>query len=348
MRVDGVEVIPFAIPLRVPLATGRGTIAVRRGFLVAVQAGRAGGIGEASPHPAAPAEALAATSAALAQARAWLVGADAARLEELLRESARLEPAAAAGIDMALHDLLGRLTGRTVTELLGGAARRVVTASALLAGAAVPPPGFTCAKVKVDRDVEASLERLAAVRAAAPSLALRADANGCYDAEGAIAAARRFGPLGLEWLEQPVPACDMTGMVRVRRDGGVAIAADETVTGPEVVAVLAAAAAADAVVLKLVQVGGLARARETARAAAAAGLAVTVTTAIDTGVGTAAALHLAAALPGPLRACGLATGHLLAGDVVTAPIPEGPLMVPPAGPGLGVTLDRAALARWRA
>jgi len=101
------------------------------------------------------------------------------------------------------------------------------------------------------------------------------------------------------------------------------------------------------VVLKLVQVGGLARARASAAAAARLGIPVAVTTALETGVGRAAALHLAASLPGTLRACGVATGHLLAGDVIAEPLPDAPAMSPPAGAGLGVTLDARALARWR-
>jgi L-alanine-DL-glutamate epimerase-like enolase superfamily enzyme len=78
------------------------------------------------------------------------------------------------------------------------------------------------------------------------------------------------------------------------------------------------------------------------------GLRITVTTGLETGLATMAALHLAATLPDPLEPCGLATGALLAGDLVQEPVPEGPRMCPPRGPGLGVALDELALARWRA
>jgi L-alanine-DL-glutamate epimerase-like enolase superfamily enzyme len=161
----------------------------------------------------------------------------------------------------------------------------------------------------------------------------------------AVRVARALAAYGLDWSDSP-SAGDLDGLARVRREGGVAVAADESVTGPDAVARLAALGAADVVVLKLVQVGGLARARATAAAAAAHGLAVTVTTAFDTGVGTAAALLFAAALRGELRPCGVATGWLLAGDVVTPAIADGPAMAPPPGPGLGVDLA-GALARWR-
>ncbi|HZP41439.1 MAG TPA: enolase C-terminal domain-like protein, partial [Candidatus Binatia bacterium] len=305
----------------------------------------------------APATALAATAAALAGAAGWLRDASLDRLDALRARLASLDRPAAAGLDTALHDLLGHATGRSVAELLGGPVRRRVPASALLdaedphacgaAAAAARARGFACAKLKLAPDLDRALARAAAAHAAAPGLRLRLDANGALDVDAAVRAARALAPLGVEWLEQPVAADDLRGMARVRREGGVRIAADEAVTGADAVARLAAAAAADAVVLKLVQVGGLAAAVATARAAAARGLAVTVTTSLDTRIATAAALHLAAALPDPLRPCGLATRALLAGDLVREPAPDGPSLALPPGPGLGVTLDRARLARWR-
>ena len=76
-------------------------------------------------------------------------------------------------------------------------------------------------------------------------------------------------------------------------------------------------------------------------------MATVITTTIDGGVGTAAALHLAAALPEDSPACGLATGSLLAGDIVieTLPVRESRMTVP-RGSGLGVELDATTLAQY--
>jgi L-alanine-DL-glutamate epimerase-like enolase superfamily enzyme len=93
-------------------------------------------------------------------------------------------------------------------------------------------------------------------------------------------------------------------------------------------------------------VGGLGAARRIVDMALAAGMSVVVTTTIDAGIGTAAALHLAATLPEPAPACGLATGHLLAADLIAPPlVARGGRMDLPAGAGLGVRLDDRALAR---
>lgn len=355
MVIRRIEVIPFAIPLRVPMLTARGPITHREGWLVRLHddAGRVG-VGEATPHPAATPAARATTRTTLGDAARWLSGADIARLDALLAATGRLDRAAAAGIDVALHDLVGRATGRPVAALLGGARREAVEASALIdagppeacayAAARALARGFRCVKMKIDRDIERSVARLRAARTAAPELDIRADANGCLDAAAAIAIARRLRDLPLDWLEQPVPAGDIAALRAVREAGDVRVAADEGVDGPAAVALLAGAA--DVVVLKLVQTGGLARAVATARAATHAGLETLVTTAIDTGVGTAAALHLGLALDDP-PPCGVATAGLLAGDLIVERLADGPAMAPPPGPGLGVTIDAAALARWR-
>jgi o-succinylbenzoate synthase len=353
VTIRSVRLVPFAIPLRRPLATAYGCVTVRRGVVVVlVDASGRHGVGEATPHPAAPPDALTAVHRDLERAARWLAGSDLSHLDPLLAAAAQLERPAAMAVDMALHDLLGRATGRSLTELLGGARRDAVVASALLpdvgsadAAREAAARGFTTAKVKLGPEVDGAVVRVAMLRAAAPALALRCDANGAWDAETATAVARRLAPLGVAWLEQPVPAADVAGLARVRRDGGVPIAADEAVTS--VSAIDRLAGAADAVVLKLEQLGGLGAARAAAEAAVRHGLQVTVTTGLETGLAATAALHLAAALPGPLEPCGLATGTLLADDLLQEPVPEGPRMRAPQGPGLGVVLDEVALARWR-
>ena len=354
MTIRDVRLVPFAIPLRKALATAYGPVSARRGIVVVLTdtAGRRG-IGEAMPHPAAPSEALATVHDELARATRWLVGSDVSRLEALLAEARRMVRPAAMAVDMALYDLLGHATGRPVTELLGGRRRDVVAVSALLpdgagvAGAqAAIARRFTTAKVKIGPDVDAAIARVAALRAAAPALALRCDANGAWDSDTATTAARRLAPLGVAWLEQPVPPDDLDGLARVRREGVVRVAADEAVT--DAAAVTRLAGAADVVILKLVQLGGISAARAAAEAAARTGLRVTVTTGLESGIAIAAALHLAATLPDPLEPCGLATGSLLAGDIVHHPMRAGPHMSPPRGPGLGVALDETAISRWRA
>ena len=100
-----------------------------------------------------------------------------------------------------------------------------------------------------------------------------------------------------------------------------------------------AAGAADIVMVKVQPLGGV---RAALRVAEACGLPVVVSSAVDTSVGLAAGVALAAALPALPYACGLATMSLLAGDVTAAPLAEDGGELPVRRP----SVDEAALARW--
>ena len=186
---------------------------------------------------------------------------------------------------------------------------------------------------------------MAAVRQAlGPDVRLRIDANGAWGVEQAIRAVRELEEYDLEMVEQPVAAGDLPGLARVRAAVDVPIAADEDVTNVEAAERVLEAGAADVLVVKPMVVGGLHPARRIIDLAA---VKVVVTTTIDAGIGTAAALHLAATLPPGGPACGLATGSLLTADLITRPlVARCGRMGLPDGPGLGVELDEGQLARY--
>ena len=123
------------------------------------------------------------------------------------------------------------------------------------------------------------------------------------------------------------------------RGRGVEIAVDESVRDCGVDAVLGADAA-DVAILKPMALGGPDAATETARLFVDAGVDPVVTTTIDGAVARAAAVHVAAAVPGD-RACGLATGGMLAGDLGTDPVPvvDGAITVPDGPGNVGAAFD---------
>jgi o-succinylbenzoate synthase len=354
VRIRDVELLPFALPLRTPLVTARGPIATRAGFVVRLVADDGSeGIGEAAPHPHAPPAALVGLRDVLAAAACWLRGADLAQADALLDAAGLLDGPAAMGLDMALHDLLARRRGLSVAELLGGRPM-AIAASALLDGdivaaaRAARDAGFRVAKLKAAADPLATVALVAAVTEVAPELALRIDANGAWDTARTRQAGGLLDPARVAWLEQPVAAEDLDALAEARRivrSHGHRVAADECVRGPEDVDRIAARDAADVIVVKLVQVGGLRRALATARAARERGLEVAVTTALETSLGTAAALHLASALAtrssSAPPAAGVATTSLFTGDLVAEPIVAAAQMAPPRGIGLGVALAPA-------
>jgi len=148
---------------------------------------------------------------------------------------------------------------------------------------------------------------------------------------------------GLQYAEQP--CASVAELAEVRRRSHVPIAADESIRRAEDPVAVARARAADVAVLKCAPLGGVRRALAVAaQVDAIAGLPVVVSSALETSVGIAAGVALAAALPELPYACGLATVQLLTDDVVTTPL----LPVDGALPVGVPTVDAAALARLAA
>ena len=358
MKVNGLSWISFRLPLRAPFRTAGGEMTHREGLVLrlATDAGIVG-LGEASPHPDAGPGAARALEAALARAAPRLLGTDVDRLGQ---QAAELPPSLACAIDTAACDALAQAEGVSVARFLGQPVRASVPVNATIAtesgaeavsqATVAREAGFSCVKLKVGMagNIEEERWRVAAVRAALGSdVALRIDANGAWSFEQAISTIQALEEYDLELVEQPVAADALTDMARVRTAVSAPIAADEDVTSLAAAQRVLEAGAADILVIKPMVVGGLRPARKIAELASAAGASVVVTTTIDAAVGTAAALHLAATLPAGGPACGLATGALLADDLVVAPLvtDDGRISVP-AGPGLSVELDDAKLAQY--
>ena len=220
-----------------------------------------------------------------------------------------------------------------------------------LASDAVINDGCRVVKVKVaesGQEFAADVERIAAVRAGlddagADEALIRVDVNGAWTP---VEAGERLQILddvagGLEYAEQP--CATLPELEVVKRDGHVPIAVDEGIrlaggVGPTVIDQIRNSA--DVLILKAIPLGGVGVCLELA---AEVGLPVTVSGSLDTSIGLASGLALAAALPHEPRACGLGTGRLLAADLAER------TLVPEQGRLSAVHLqpDPAALAQAR-
>jgi len=211
-------------------------------------------------------------------------------------------------------------------------AHRIVTSS-----------GCRTAKVKVaerGQPGSADLDRVEAVRDALGSDGrIRVDANGGWDVDTAARMLGELARFGLEYAEQPCAALDELAALRRRVD--VPVAADESIRRAEDPLAVRAAGAADIVVLKAQPLGGV---RSALRVAEACGLPAVVSSAVESSVGLAAGVALAAALPELPYACGLATMSLLAGDVTAEPLAEEGGTLPVRRP----TVDPQRMAEWQA
>ena len=364
MKVEQFSWTEYRIPFRRPFATSQATEAERHGFLLRLVTDKGlVGLGEAAPLPGSGSRVRFDVVTLLETVSLQLQGTHVEGVDDALGSVDLLHPAAVAsvrcGLDTAVCDVLSQATGLPVALWLAGQAAEAVpvnatvavpdAASAAEAAARARALGLPCVKLKVGMagDVEAERERVSAVRnAIGDRLQLRLDANGAWDEEQAIATIRALEPYGLQFVEQPVASGNLQAMRRVCEAVDTPIAADEDVTDLEAAVRVLRARAAQTLVIKPMAVGGLRMARKIIEEAQSEGVSCIVTTSIDSGIGIAAALHLAATLPAPVPACGLATADLLTTDLLASPLAiRGGWMQRPDSLGLGVRLDQETLKR---
>lgn len=180
--------------------------------------------------------------------------------------------------------------------------------------------GCTTIKLKVAEEgetLEHDIERVAAIRDAMPGAVIRIDANGAWSVKDAVKAIKKLDHVagGLEYVEQPCASVE--DLAHVRKKVDVPIAADESIRRAADPFRVRDLDAADIAILKVQPLGGV---RACLRIAEQIGMPVTVSSAVETSIGLAASVALAAALPDLPYACGIGTAHLLTADVVTQPL----------------------------
>lgn len=252
----------------------------------------------------------------------------------------RNQAAIMAGIDMAWHDLLGKVVAQPIHALWG------------LAGLSIPPTALS-----LGAQSEQALVAQAATLAAWPILKLKlitasnldslrqlrevyagriwVDGNGAWDVDQAIAAAQQCYLYGVELIEQPIPAGNLDQLRTIRQYSPIPLVADEDCRGLD--DVLRLHTCVDVINLKLFKCGGLRQARTMIEVAKQLGLKVMLGCKTESNLGISAIAQLA----------GLADyldldGHL---DLVNDPfqglvIEQGTLRLPQA-PGLGLTIQGA-------
>lgn len=312
LRLRTLEVLRAGGPVA-GLAGAASGQASREGLLVRVRdADGVCGQGEASPLPGYSPDTLEDCAAELAGVDVTAIGweeADRASqwIARTLDAAGVTAPAARFGLETALLDWLGQRLGVSVAVMVGGAkaAQRHVPLAALASDPgsvrAAHARGIRTFKLKLSPATWGDDLRLArAIRnELGPAIALRFDPNGSLPAARAPALLAELASLAPEFVEEPVPFADFLSL----ENAPVPLAADESLARSD--AWPALAAVCRFVVLKPTLLGGLCACLALADDAAARGLAVTVTHTFDGPVALAAAAELAAALPGPVSACGL-------------------------------------------
>jgi muconate cycloisomerase len=367
MRIEKVEVFGVAVPLIGEYKNAYLSKTVQKSAVVRIIAsGGVAGLGNIDPTPGYSKEQTVDHLQVLEGKLApLLIGMDPTNVHAVL---ARIEPAvkgfldSKAAIEMACVDLAARAAGMPVHTYLGGAVKDRLLFNAWI-GILSPEQaaketlewkqkGFRSAKIKVGGNIEADRDRVKAVReAVGPDFQLRIDANAGYDADTSIRLAKLVAPFKLQLFEQPVPDHDIAGMARVRREAnavGLPVMADESVLDHASLIRIIKADAADIVKVKVMKQGGFINTRRMIATAEAAGIRCVVGHGFGLGINTMAEIMLAATSSNVIDGLECVGPLKTADDIVTSKLDlSGGSLALPAGPGLGVTLDDAKVAKYR-
>jgi len=282
---------------------------------------------------------------------ATVVGGRPDDLVELCRRVAEAVPGnfgAKSAVDVALHDLAARRLGVSLPRMLGTAVHRVPTDVTLAASDADSlgeaaekrvADGFTVLKMKVGTSGSGDVDRVRAVRErAGPAVTIRLDANQGWDRRQAVRGIRAMedSGLGVELVEQPVPAHDLEGLAWVTDRVDTPVLADEAMYGVRDLVELIRRRAADMVNVKLAKCGGLSAARTMLSLADAYGVEALVGSMMESPIGVGAAASLAAAHGGRLVNDLDAAWWAASSPVRGGQSYDGATVVLPDAPGLGV------------
>ena len=277
-----------------------------------------------------------------------------------MNEQLRFAPMGISGVDMALWDLRGKIYGDSLFNLLGGPAHESVACYASPIPYLDRPDdsaayaldfvkaGFRAVKLKIGRGVGIDLEHVSAARETiGADIKLLVDANGAYTFSQSVALAQGLVEHDVYWLEEPVHPEHAADLARLRRRVDLPIVSGEWLGSVYAFRDLLKAEAVDIVMPNITRCGGVTGLQKIADLAALENVSV-APHGVGAGVGIAAAIAACAALPNfliyeynqlfnPLR-------HTVINEAI--PFADGAL-TPLSGAGLGITLDKATVARYR-
>jgi muconate cycloisomerase len=261
-------------------------------------------------------------------------------------------------LDIACYDLMGRIAGRPACDFMGGRGAEALPLAALIPlsdlrsmldlARAFQKSGTETFRLKLGRGAEADRSIVAAAREAlGDGVRLRVDYNQAYTPDEAVRAIQAIAPYGIDCAEQPVRADDWLGMARVQRAVPVPLMAHEGCFSFTDFSVLLELGAVGILGVNTERPGGITQALRAIDYAARRGLG-TVLHNQPLGIASAAQVHLGAARASVLGHAMELFGHVMLEDDLVAEALDyaGGRVRVPEGPGLGVTLDEAALDRY--
>jgi len=378
MKITKIECIPVSIPFAKPMKMGGGTAAGADAVVLKIHTDEGiTGIcetGDTSPWYMGESQDSIMYNINNVFGPQILLGEDPFNIDQIVAKmdrAAKVNNQAKAVVDYALHDIMGKALGVPVYKLLGGLSNEKIPLAFVMSsgtaeevgdeGRSLVKAGFKALKLKVGaKSIEEDLEMVGALReAVGNSIKIVTDTNGSWNYFQALQFLRKAVRYDLFLAEQPIPYWDIDGLARLRRKVDVPIFADEAAAELNDLFKLIQRDAVDGFFLKVPKAGGILKSQKWITIAKAAGFMVMCGCMINTGLGAAVEAHLLAATEwmgkieqeaiGPLNLYNVpdTVSTPLKDDLATkVPRYENGFLYAPDGPGLGVELNEAAVAKF--
>lgn len=366
-KITGIEVYPLLAKFKKPFSFSGITRVSSNNIILKIMTDEGVyGIGEACPVPGMSGETAPGICAVLKTFfEPLLLGQnplDLAILTQKIEKCVGGNVVAKAGVNIALYDLAGKLLNVPCYALLGGkfrdeveingsvgmgtAAEMLATCEEQMAESGCRYLKLYCGKDPVEKDIPKLKEIIQGVGERARCFL---DVNQQWSVKTAIKAIRELEECNLLYVEQPTPKWDLAGMRQVCEAVTTPIAADEAVFSLTDITLLGLNRACDIITIYALKPGGILRGHDAITLAGGFGMDCFIGSYLELGVGTAAGVHLSAAIPNLRYPCYMFGPLKYQHDVLQQPleIKEGKVKVP-QGPGLGVELDEAMLKLMRA
>ena len=356
MKIDSVQFREYSVMFTGALVTSLGARTQRRGIIVRVRSDDGIlGLGEIAPLDNYSAESLAdARRSAEKLARDISrseIPADLSSLGNVMNDAGVYPPSVIFGFETALAEIAAKSQTLPLCRWIGQDSATLVPVNALLFGdmtalreqvASLGQSEYRVFKLKVGGDsIENDLSRIESVsEQLGEGVSLRLDANRAWDFHQAVAVLKPLRGLRIEYVEEPLCRTDIERLSDLQAETGMSFALDETIQDMVLWERLIESDTVCAAIIKPTIAGGISKSTELFRRVAKLGKKAIFTTTFESGIGTAATLHLAASFGGDMHPCGLDTIRYLSDSFVREelPVEDGCIRVPDA-PGLGVTLS---------
>lgn len=310
MKITHIKPIPISIPLKQPFKIAYGTHTVYEGVILVIKTdSEIYGIGEASPSLKITGETQGTVIDIIEKRmKPFLLGENPLNIEALINKvnsAISFNSSAKCAVDIALWDILGKVSKQPLKTLLGGGGDRVeisITIGIKSIDATVEEAnklitdGAKILKIKIGLNPGEDIEKIKQLRASIGyTPAIRVDANQGYTVKEAIWVGKKLEPYDIEFLEQPVKPYDFQGMKQVKNAIAIPVMADESVHSLQDTIRAIREDICDLINIKLMKSGGIMNATKIAAAAEGAGIKCMLGCMSETKVAITAGTHLAIA-----------------------------------------------------